>query len=512
MSTLISKTTFIDSRNCIKNTWLKLHKAELLVNFELSEFEKQLIEQGNEVEECARKLFPLGVEVTSTGENACIETMRYMESKVPAIFQATFIADGFIARNDVLVYDKNNDCWDLYEIKGTNSLKEGSGDRSHVEDVAFQAVVLRRANMNLGRSFLVHLNKDYVRVGDLDIEQLFIIEDLTETVAERFDEISILMDGAREFLSQENEPPSGCDCHYLGRSRHCATFPYSHPKIPEYSVHDLSRIGSSKKKLEFFAENEIYRLEDIPYDFELSPIQTNQLEAYLTQKITIDYEEIHQQLKNLRFPLYFFDYETYAPAIPSFANYSPYKRIPFQFSLHILRDPMGELDHVEFLHPTRTDPSELVAKLLNEYIKPEGTIIAWNKSFEIGVNNEIAQRLPEYRELLERVNGQFYDLMEVFSKQHYIHPDFRGSASIKKVLPVLVPELQYKDLAIHEGGQASEQWWFMVSPTTSEENYAEVSRNLKEYCKLDTYAMYAIWKHLYQITEYLSKISEGNIG
>lgn len=507
MSHLISKTIFIDSRNCIKNTWLKLHKAELLENFELSDFEKQLIEQGNEVEECAHKLFPLGIEVTSTGENACVETARYMESKVPAIFQSTFIVDGFIARNDALVYDEQNDCWDLYEIKGTNSLKEGSGDRNHIEDLVFQAVVLKRANVRLGRSFLVHLNKEYTRVGNIDVAQLFTIEDLTETVAEKFGEVSVLMDGAREFLNQENEPISGCDCHYLGRSKHCATFSYSHPEVPKYSVHDLSRIGSSKKKLEFFAENEIYKLDDIPNGYELSQIQSNQLSAYLTQKISINYEEICQQLKSLAFPLYFFDYETYAPAIPSFANYSPYKRIPFQFSLHILREPDGELQHIEFLHPTRTDPSELVAKLLSEYIEPKGTIIAWNKSFEIGVNNEIAQRLPQYREIIERINDQFYDLMEIFSKQHYVHPDFRGSSSIKKVLPVLVPELQYKDLAIHEGGQASEQWWHMVSPATHPEEYAEISRNLKEYCCLDTYAMYAIWKHLYQMTKYLSEIA-----
>lgn len=496
---LISKTTFIDSRNCAKNTWLKLHNPELLDEFELSDFEKQLIEQGNEVEACARGLFPEGIEVTSRGESACVETQKYIDAKAPAIFQATFIVDGFIAKNDVLVYDSQNDCWDLYEIKGTNSLKEDSDDRNHVEDLTFQAVVLNRAKVKLGRSFLIHLNKEYVRTGDLNVVELFTIEDLTETVREKSATLSALMDGAREYLNQEAEPATGCDCHYLGRSRHCATFQYSHPEVPEYSVHDLSRIGSSKKKIEFFMDNGIYSLDDIPIDYELSPIQTNQLRAHRNQSSTIDPVEIGAQLNALEFPLYFLDYETYAPAIPYFTNYSPYKRIPFQFSLHILREPTGELEHVEFLHPELSDPSELVAKLLNEYIQPKGTVISWNKSFEKGVNADIAERLPDYRETMERINAQMYDLRDIFSKQHYVHPAFRGSSSIKSVLPVLVPELQYKDLVIHEGGQASEQWWSMVSSDTTEEERSNISKNLKIYCGLDTYAMYAIWKHLYQI-------------
>lgn len=135
---------------------------------------------------------------------------------------------------------------------------------------------------------------------------------------------------------------------------------------------------------------------------------------------------------------------------------------------------------------------------MTKHIQPKGTVISWNKSFEKGVNSDIAERLPEYREAMERINNQMYDLKDIFSKQYYVHPDFQGSASIKKVLPALVPNLKYSDLVIHEGGQASEQWWFMVGPNTSKEELEDISKNLKIYCGLDTYAMYAIWKHLYE--------------
>lgn len=102
---LISKTTFQEYLFCPKNIWLKLHRPELLDKYKLSEYELHLVEQGNEVESVARGRFPGGVLVSESGERAVADTVRLMAEKVPAIFQASFVENGFIARNDVLIYD-----------------------------------------------------------------------------------------------------------------------------------------------------------------------------------------------------------------------------------------------------------------------------------------------------------------------------------------------------------------------------------------------------------------------
>ncbi len=495
----ISKTTFQDYLFCAKNVWLKLHKPELLEEFALSEFERHLVEQGNEVELHARNLFPNGVEVTETGERACEVTAELMAQKTPAIFQATFIVDGFIARNDALVWDPQNKCWNLYEIKGTNSINDTGNDHNHLDDLAFQASVLRRSHVPVGKYFLVHLNNKYVRVGDLNYDELFLIEDKTEEILARLPVVEEQMETAKWYLSSEKEPPEGCNCIYKGRSQHCTTFTYSNKNVPAYSVHDLSRIGSSKKKLNALIERKIYEIENIPDDIDFSEIQANQIMVHRQQKPIINIDGIREELESLAFPLYFLDYETYAPAIPSLSGYSPYQRIPFQFSLHILETPDAEMTHIEYLQTEAKDPSEDVAKLLDSSIGAIGTVIAWNKSFEAGVNREIGARLPEYKNAMERINNMLYDLMDVFKKQHYVHPDFRGSTSIKKVLPVLVPELSYKELNIHEGGQASNSWAEMVSPATHPDVSEKIAADLKVYCGLDTYAMYAIWKELQKL-------------
>lgn len=100
------------------------------------------------------------------------------------------------------------------------------------------------------------------------------------------------------------------------------------------------------------------------------------------------------------------------------------------------------------------------------------------------------------------------DLEKLFVAQHYIHHGFRGRTSIKKVLPVLVPEFSYSDLEISEGGQASNEWWRMMSPATSIEEKKKIAKNLKEYCGLDTEAMYAIYKHLSEIVNISNPTSQ----
>lgn len=491
----ISKSTFLQFQMCPKDTWLKLHKPELAVEFAPTEFELHLMEQGNEVEAVARKLWPDAVLVTASGEEAIRETARLMAAGA-TIFQATFVAEGFLAKCDVLSPAAGG-AWDLYEIKGTNSKKEGNEDRDHISDLAFQTLVLTRAGVRVGRSFIVHLNKEYVRQGALDIGSLFIVDDSTDQVADAGADIGRGMEAAKEYLNREEEPGIGCDCHLKGRSRHCRTFAYSHPEIPEYSVHDIVRIGQSKKKLAELMERRIFALDDIPDDFALGDAQRNQVTAHRDRAPIVNIEAIREALQSYAYPLYFFDYETFAPAVPAFDSFSPYRRIPFQFSLHVLRAPDAELAHEEFLHEGLSDPTVSVAEFLAARIDPGGSVIVWYAPFERGVNEEIAKRSPAHAEALRRINGQLRDLRDVFAAQHYVHPDFRGSTSIKAVLPVLVPELSYTDLVIQEGGTASEEWWKMVASGATDEERRAIAEALRAYCKRDTYAMYAIWKKLW---------------
>jgi hypothetical protein len=169
-----------------------------------------------------------------------------------------------------------------------------------------------RAGAKVGRAFIVHLNKAYVRSGALEIDAMLVKDESTEPVAAKRAEIEADMAAAKEYLSREAEPNGGCECHYSGRSRHCTTFAYSHPRIPEYSVHDIVRIDLSKKKLVYFLDNNIFRLDDVPEEFELGDGQANQVRVHKRQTPIIDDGAIRDALAAYAYPLYFFDYETFA--------------------------------------------------------------------------------------------------------------------------------------------------------------------------------------------------------
>jgi len=260
---------------------------------------------------------------------------------------------------------------------------------------------------------------------------------------------------APESLNSEKDPIGGCECVYKARKKHCTSFQISNPHVPAYSVHDLSRV--SKKKLELLIEQGIFDLNDIPDDLELTDNQKNQVRAHKQQKPMIDTETIKSELDALSFPLYFFDYEAFGPAIPAFDGYGPYKHIPFQFSLHMLRNPSAPLEHVEFLRDGLSDPSEKVVEALQEYVPAGGTVIVWFQQFERMINKEMGTRQPQHASFLEEFNNRIYDLMDVFHDQQYVHPGFKGKSSIKKVLPALVAELSYDLLNIKEGGQAADR-------------------------------------------------------
>lgn len=376
-------------------------------------------------------------------------------------------------------------------MKASNEIKEDA----HLHDLAFQCVLLEKLGITVRKTHLIYLNSEYVRSGCLDTNKLFTIDDVTGAVQKLA--IKTEMEEAQRYLSQEKETEGHCDCIYKGRSRHCTTFRYSNPNVPEYGVHDIARIGSSKAKLAKLADSNIFSLEDLPTNMEFSEIQQNQVDAYILDRALIHKGRVTEELQKMIWPLYFLDYETCPSAIPRFDGFSPYQQIPFQYSLHILERPDGAPRHKEFLSITSGDPSPALVASLRGHIGDTGSIVVWNKTFENKINKELGIRIPEARAFMDLLNNRIYDLMDIFSKQHYVHKGFQGGTSIKDVLPVLAPELSYKDLVIQEGGTASQAWDKITSDTVDQVEKESIAHNLKAYCERDTYAMYVIWRHLY---------------
>jgi hypothetical protein len=99
---------------------------------------------------------------------------------------------------------------------------------------------------------------------------------------------------------------------------------------------------------------------------------------------------------------------------------------------------------------------------------------------------------------LDMILGRLVDLLS-FITDYVSHPDFKGSSSIKKVLPALVPDLSYKGLAVADGDTAITRFARMVRGEITGNDIEATRRHLLEYCKLDTLAMLRLHETLHEM-------------
>ncbi|MFQ5443153.1 MAG: DUF2779 domain-containing protein [Nitrospinales bacterium] len=442
--------------------------------------QQALYDIGTVVGLLAQNLFPGGATISFEEGNfdeKAIRTKRFIESGEKTIYEATFIHDEVLVMVDIL--HKGPAGWELYEVKASTSVKE-----IHHDDVAVQYYVLKGCGINLVKVGLIHINNQYIRRGKLELDQLFVVADLTETTLKQQDQVPENLEVIRAAI-QANEPMIDIGPH-CGDPYECDFLSHCWAYIPEVSIFNLTRLNGNKK-WELYNQG-VVCFEDLPKDYPLTQAQAQQVEAQLEGTQFIDVESISEFLKTIWYPLYFLDFEIYQSAVPPFDGLRPYEQIPFQFSLHYQESPNSELNHNEFLAKEGVDPREPLAQNLVQNIPKEVCVLAYNVGFEKGVIRRLAEQFPKWAGRLMDIHDNMLDLMAPFRARHVYRKEMNGSYSIKSVLPALMPELTYKDLEIQDGGQASSTY-AKLHLVQDKEKVQEIRKNLLAYCKLDTYGM-----------------------
>jgi predicted RecB family nuclease len=181
---------------CPKALWLFKNRKDLAA--EPDQRRLNLFATGHCVGDLAKQLFPGGVEVEyrqSDYQGMTDQTALLMQSE-NVVYEGSFSTDGVFVRADILV--KNGDAWDIFEVKATASTKT-----VHKPDVAIQWHVISQ-HLSLNKAYLVHLNTGYVRSGELDIQGLFTIDDVTEAVHA---ELAVIEDNLNRLKTVRREQP-----------------------------------------------------------------------------------------------------------------------------------------------------------------------------------------------------------------------------------------------------------------------------------------------------------------
>jgi len=475
----LSKSKYLSGLQCLKRVYLEIHHPQLATAPDAST--QAILDMGTEIGELARRRFPGGVLVTAghrQREAALAYTAELVQDPtVSAIFEGAFLHDGVLVRVDILERVPSQEgispSWRLIEVKSSTRVKD-----VHLDDLAIQSQVLLGAGLSLVSTSLMHINTGYVyEEGEVDLTKLFTIQDVTEAVTSRRAEV-LGQVAAMKTVLLKSQPPAIEPDHHCHSPYECPFWNHCTKDKPARWIYHLP---GSKHVVGRLVEQGIATIDDIPAGSTLSLVQRR-----VKENVEWISAKLGPALRSVQYPVHHLDFETVMLAVPRFPSTRPYQSIPVQWSNHIEQES-GELVHQEFLHSDPTEPRKRWAEALIESLGEMGSICVYS-AYEEAMMKQLVEAFPEFRSAFNAIIKRLWDLHPII-KDHYYHPAFQGSYSIKSVLPAVVPSMGYEDLIIREGGQVASEYYRMVFVETDWIEQTTIREALLRYCARDTIAM-----------------------
>ena len=521
MKTSLSKSRYTKYCQCAKALWLSVNKPEEAT---VDAGVEARFAEGNVVGDLAMSLFGHFVEVTTMTEderldlNAMIaKTREEMERGTEVICEASFSYNDGTGSNycAVDILRKTTDGWAIYEVKSTTchvaditltDSKIREKVQKYAPDIAFQRWVLEQCGVNITGTYLVMLNKDYVKQDELCLEDLFNVVDMKELVDAEYVKVPNASTRAHKVLEAEGEEglkEIGTHCFHPYK---CAFWEYCTRHLPSPSVFDVyggfgRTAFSTAKKMDCYNKG-LVSFQQLS-TLSIGKIQDMQIQCTLNNSECIDKKGIQNFLDKITYPLYFLDFETMQQVLPQYDGTRPYQQVTFQYSLHYIEHEGGELKHKAYLAESDgSNPLRALAEALCRDIPMNVCTMAYNDPFEKGRIEEMAKTFPDLAAHLLSIHDGIIDLLTPFRQGCYYTPAMGGSFSIKSVLPALFPddeELNYHNLnpLVQNGGHA-----MTIFPTIKDmpaDKAAEARQALLDYCHLDTLAMVRVWEKLKEV-------------
>lgn len=487
----LSKSRYCNGIKCKKILWLNKYKPEDQEQLN----NESILQNGNDIHEIARYLFGEHININYNDDLSQMlkDTDDALKNNNVIITEASFNYDNNFCSIDIL--KKNNDYYEIYEVKSSTHVKD-----IYIKDVSYQLYVLTNLGLNVRKCYLVHLNNEYVRYGPLELDKLFLKEDITKEVYDLQEEVKDNIYNINEYMKQTSEPNDDID-NKCFNPYPCPYFKYCTKKLPENNIFNIRGMRNTTK-IKLYKKG-LYKYEDLLKENIKDDYKQQIIYELEDKEDYIDKKEVKEFLNTLSYPIYFLDFETYQMPIPKYNGIKPYMQVPFQYSLHYIEKENGKLYHKEFLAEAGTDPRRLLAETLINDIPKDVCVIAYNMPFEKSVIRELAKMYPDLSSHLMNIHDNMKDLIIPFKNRNYYTKNMHGSYSIKYVLPALFPNdesLNYHNLdLIHNGGEAMSSFTSLEEKPKEEQAY--IRKCLLKYCELDTFAMVKIYEKLKEIVK-----------
>ncbi len=394
------------------------------------------------------------------------------------------------------------DAWDLYFLF--------IGLYPHADDMQFYCDtvwVLEGLGLKLNHIYMIHLNANYVREDELDIDQLFIVSDCfynnkNNPSVRIKDAIYSHMKDVDDIIQQMNaledgEIPAAIRSNKCTGRQKCRWYEDCFEKQEDIPCNSILTLVGCAKRFDMKKEGRLYLKNADETRIEGSPIQYAQILADQNGGLFADKIALNAWLKDITYPITFIDFEWERYAIPPYVGMKPYDVLPFEYSIHILQED-GTLTHKVFLSK-HDDRKEMIENMIHD-IPSTGSLMAYNaEGAEMIRIEEFAQQFPEYADSLRHMNARMKDLQNPFIHGMVYDTRLAGAMSLKNIMNIM-DDKNYSDLEINHGMDAVYQWRYLDrdDPTVDSE---EIIKELKEYCGMDTYAMTVVFDWLKQMIQ-----------
>ena len=487
----LSKSKYCNGFQCKKMLWLDKYKPVEKTDLN----NDSVFDNGTDVGIVAKGIFGDYIDIDFNTDlskmiESTLETIN--NNEICNITEASFSYNNNFCSVDIL--RKNRNEFEIYEVKSSTEVKD-----IYKEDASYQYYVMTKLGYNVKKVCIVYINNKYKRHGDLELNKLFNIEDITDIAVCKVDAVEKRIKDINDYMEMKEEPQDGIGLHCFNPYE-CPFFSYCTKDLDKPNVFDIVKMNKNQK-FKLFNNGKVSFKELLSED--LNERFREQIDFEINDREDkIEVDKIEEFLDTLSYPLYFLDFETYQQVIPLYDDIMPYEQIPFQYSLHYIESKGGKLYHKEFLAEADIDSRRGLAERLVEDIPKDVCVLAYNMGFEKSVIKHLAVLYPDLSEHLLNIASNLKDLMIPFFNRNYYTKNMKGSYSIKYVLPALFPDdpsLNYHNLeGVHNGSEAMNAYASLGSLSKVEQEI--LRNNLLKYCELDTFAMVKIYYKLLEVT------------
>jgi len=478
----ISKNLFLKTLECPVYAW---HLYRGLIPKDNSLSDEFLIMEAKKIHNMAKLLFEDGVQISGTFEECLQKTKEFVQDKnIKTIFEPVFEYNGFVAKADILHRTENN-LWEVIEVKSGNKWKH-----KYISDTAYISLIATKTIPSISKATLYLLSKDF-RLGN-SIEELFNKVDCSFEVFTKAEDFSILLDTVKDILLAEKPKTKKLKMP----CKNCTLFKQCTGEGIEYHIFDLPRL--SQLVFEKLCENKIYEIKKLPEDIELTQMQKVVKDCVINDKVFVS-PDLKKELEKIVFPCYYLDFESVMTIYPLYNNIAPHTQILTQYSIHKCDKIEHITDHFEYIADHTRDCRKQIVKKLIETLGIQGSIITYS-SAEKQIIEKLALLYPEFIEQLKLITDRIVDFEQIL-RTNYYDKRFHGRTSIKKVLPVMIPQMNYNELEIGEGDVALSAFAYMAMGLYDDEKIKETKQNLLKYCEQDTLALVEMHKFLYEAAQ-----------